>query len=128
MAFQALLRYDKGEHFINLPEAGNKAALLRQISVDISASVDYEADALMTSHHFSPEKLRVVKGKLEVVLEAISKGWGQTKPELVARYAVILDHQNAPFRLHAFVKPDGRLADHYSLEWDINTEGDLSFF
>jgi len=126
--FHATLHYPTAEGLLNLPEAGQRAAFLRQVSLDITTWLDYEAEALYTGHHYDVVKLYSAKGSLEVQLTAISKGYTDPKqPELTGRYSTPLDQNTAPFRFHAFVAPDGELKDNYMLEWQINTSADLVF-
>jgi len=126
--FRATLHYATAEGLLNWPEASQRAGFLRQVSLDITTWLDYQAEALYTGYHYDVVKLHSAKGSLEVQLTAISKGYTDPKqPELTGRYSALLDHNTAPFRLHAFVAPDGGLRDNYMLEWRINTSADLSF-
>lgn len=126
--FHATLRYPTAEGPLNLPEAGQRVAFMRQVSLDITAWLDYEAEALYTGHHYDVVKLYSARGSLEVQLTAISKGYADPKqPEITGRYSAPLDQNTAPFRFHAFVAPDGDLKDNYVLEWRINTSADLLF-
>lgn len=126
--FRATLHFPKAEGLLNLPEAGQKPAFLRQVSLDITAWLEYEAEALYTGHHYDVVSLYNANGSLNVQLTAISKGYaGSGQAEITGRYSARLDHNLAPFRLHAFVAPDGDLKDNYMLEWRINTSADLQF-
>lgn len=126
--FHATLHYPTAEGLLNLPEAGQRATFLRQVSVDITAWLEYGAEALYTGHHYDVVKLHCATGGLEVQLTALSKGYADPRqPELTARYSASLDQNVAPFRFHAFVAPDGDLKDNYMFEWRINTLADFSF-
>ena len=80
--FRATLHYPKAEGLLNLPEAGERLAYLRQVSLDITAWLEYEAEALYTGHHYQVVNLHDAKGCLEVQLTAISKGYDDpSQPE-----------------------------------------------
>lgn len=125
--FHATLRYPTAEGLLSLPETGQRVAFLRQVALDITAWLDYEAEALYTDHHYDVVKLYTARGSLEVQTTAISKGYTEPEPELTARYSSPLDQSTSPFRFHAFVEPGGDLKDNHMLEWQFNTLADLLF-
>jgi uncharacterized protein YutE (UPF0331/DUF86 family) len=126
--FHANLHYPIAEGLLNLPESSQWLAFLRQVSLDITAWLDYETEALFTGHHYDVTNLCSAKGSLEVQLIANSKGFtASNQPEITGRYNAVLDHNNAPFRFHSFVAPDGELEENHMFEWRINTLSDFLF-
>ena len=83
----------------------------------------------MTDWHYDCVKILKTNGQLSIRLRAVPKGYGikSEDAELIGQYQSNLNKANAPFRLHAFLEPDGSLKKNYSLEWYIDTKGDIRF-
>lgn len=101
---------------------------MRDLTVIIKAKLDYKAEALMTDWHYNCMKILQAKGELNVTLTSVPKGYTSEEIELVGQYQSTLNEENAPFRLHAFLEPDGSLKEGpLHLEWILNTRGNVKF-
>ncbi len=128
LEFEAYIEVDKAKGSLVLPKAEEKIAVLRDLTVIIQVKLDYRADALMTDWHYDCVKLLQAKGKLNVNLTSVPKGYKSEEIEVVGRYQSNLNEENAPFRLHAFLEPDGSLKEGpLHLEWIVNATGDIEF-
>lgn len=127
LELDASIVHDRADKFLILPNAEEKMAVLRELTITIKASLNYKADALLTQHHYVCEKILGATGQLEVRITAIPKGYKSEEVELIGIYQSDLTEKNAPFRLHSFLEPDGTLKENWMLEWNINTRGNLSF-
>ncbi len=128
LEFKAYIKVSKAKGFLILPNAEEKIAVLRDLTVIIKAKLDYKAEALMTDWHYDCIRILQAKGELNVNLTLVPKGYKSKKIELIGRYQSNLTEENAPFRLHVFFEPDGSLKDGpIHLEWIMNTKGDVEF-
>ncbi len=128
LEFEAYIKVDKAKGTLILPNAEEKIAVLRDLTAIIEAKLDYKAEALMTDWHYDCMKILQAKGKLNVNLTSVPKGYKSEEIKLVGRYQSNLNEKNAPFRLHAFLEPDGSLKKGpLHLEWIVNTKGDVEF-
>jgi len=128
LEFEAYIKVDKAKGSLILPNAEEKIAVLRDLTVIIKAKLDYKAEALMTDWHYDCMKILQAKGELNVNLTSVPKGYKSEEIEVVGRYQSNLNEKNAPFRLHAFLEPDGSLKEGpRHLEWIVNAKGDLKF-
>lgn len=129
LEFYAQVILDRADPFIILPNAEEKIAVLRGITIKIRASLEYEAEAFMTEHHYDCEKILKANGQLDVNITAIPKGFKSKDVEIIGKYKSNLNEENAPFRLHSFLEPDGSLKESSPriLEWIINTKGNVKF-
>jgi len=110
-----------------LTDAAEKIGMLRGISVTIKAALEYAAEALMNDWHYDARKVLSANGHLIVSITAVPKGYKSEEMEVIALYQEKLDHENAPFRLHCFVEPDGSLSKNRILDWDMKTKGRVKF-
>lgn len=128
LEFEAYIKIEKAKGSLILPNAEEKIAVLRDLTVIIKAKLDYKAEALMTDWHYDCMKILQAKGELNVTLTSVPKGYTSEEIELVGQYQSTLNEENAPFRLHAFLEPDGSLKEGpLHLEWILNTKGDVKF-
>lgn len=121
--------FDRPDGFLILPNAEEKIAMLRGLTVAMKAFLEYKAEALMTDVHYDVRRLLKANGQLNVTLAAIPKGYESKDVELIGKYQERLNEENAPFRFHSFLEPDGSLKERSpcSLEWNINTKGTIKF-
>jgi hypothetical protein len=126
---RAIIALSRGESVIRLPDAEEFVPVLRDIDIKLSVSVTYDALALYDQAHYDVQKILTVSGALELTITAVPAGYDtESKKHLVSgTYRCDLDEKNAPFRLHAFVEPDGSLTDNHILDWTINTKSVLRF-
>ncbi len=128
LEFEADIKVDKAKGYLILPNAEEKIPVLRDLVVIIKAHLDYNAEALMTDWHYDCMRILQAKGELNVNLTSVPKGYKSEEIELIGRYQSTLNEENASFRLHAFLEPDGSLKDGpIHLEWIMNTMGDVEF-
>lgn len=127
LEFESRVIFDRAEKALRLLNAEEKIAVLRKLTVVIKILLNYKSEAFMSDVHYDCSKILQADGKLSVRLTAIPRGFGSEEAELVGQYEHNLNEQNAPFRLHAFLEPDGSLKKNYHLEWSINTQGTLKF-
>lgn len=129
LELNARIVLERADKSLILPNAEEKIAVLRGLTITIKASLDYKADALMTEAHYDCRKIQEATGELRVRLTAIPKGYKSEEVELIGLYQSDLNKENAPFRLHSFLEPDGSLKEDAprTLEWSINTKENLSF-
>jgi hypothetical protein len=126
--FHAELNFRKAEGLLVLPDSEEKVPFLRDFALTIDASLQYKATGMKGGAHFDVREIQESKGKLAIVLTAIPKGYEGEKPKIIGKYESTLDNQNAAFRIHCFLEPDGSLKEeNRSLEWKINAVGDLIF-
>jgi len=110
------------------PNAEEKIAILRDLTVIIKAKLDYKAEALMTDWHYDCIRILQAKGELNVNLTLVPKGYKSKEIESIGRYQSNLNEENAPFRLYVFLEPNGSLKDRpIHLEWIMNTKGGVEF-
>ena len=114
---------------ISLPGYDEHLEVLRDISVTVSAQVSYHGYGAATGSHYSVDTLNSAKGTLRVEIRGYPLGYDPDDPSqaLVGILEAPLDQRSAPFRLHAFREPDGRLASNRTLEWAIGCVGVLRF-
>jgi hypothetical protein len=125
--FHAELKFRKAEGILILPGSEEKIPFLRDLDLNIDASLQYEATGMKGGAHFDVREIQESKGKLAIVLTAVPKGY-EEKPKIIGKYESILDKQNAAFRIHCFLEPDGALREQNRyLEWKINAIEDLVF-
>jgi len=128
LEFKAEIKVDKAKGSLILPNAEEKIPVLRDLVVIIEAHLDYNAEALMTDWHYDCMKILQAKGELNVNLTSVPKGYKSEEIKLIGRYQSTLNEENASFRLHAFLEPDGSLKEGpIHLEWIVNTKGDVEF-
>lgn len=128
LEFKADIKVDKAKGHLILPNAEEKVSILRDLVVIIKAHLDYNAEALMTDWHYNCMKILHAEGELNVDITSVPKGYKSEDIELIGRYKSTLNEENASFRLHAFLEPDGSLKDGpIHLEWIMNTTGDVKF-
>lgn len=127
--FHAQVLLDRADSCIILPKAEEKIAVLRNIRIDIRTFLEYEADAFMTEYHYICEKILKANGQLGIMIAAIPRGYKSEDVKIIGKYNTDLDENNAPFRLHSFLEPDGSLKKDSPrhLEWIINTKGSVEF-
>lgn len=126
--FHAELKFRKAEGFLVLPESEEEVTFLRDLSLTIDASLQYTAKGMKGGAHFDVREIQNSSGRLILVVTAIPRGYEGEKPKIVCNYESSLNEQNAPFRLHSFLEPDGTLKDQNRfLEWKINTSGNIVF-
>lgn len=130
--FHAEIKFRKAEGFLSLPESEEKVAFLRDLSLTMDANLQYDAEGIKGGGHFhiraGLSKPQKSKGNLTVLLKAIPKGYEGEKPKIVGRFQAVLNEQNAPFDVHAFLQPDGSIRDeNRHLEWKLNVSGNLVF-
>lgn len=127
--FDAQITFDRADPFLLLPSAGDKVTLLRGMTVNIGIFLEYTAEAFMNEYHYDCRKILEAKGLLDVRVAAVPKGYGSEDVEIVGEYHCDLNQENAPFRLHSFVEPDGSLRERSPrvFEWTINTTGNVKF-
>lgn len=114
---------------IHLDGAEEYAPVLRDVEIKMVASLKYEALALYDEAHYDVRKLITADGNLRLTITAVPDGYTQENKEhlISGSLQAVLDSTNAPFRLHAFVGPDGTLKGNRHLEWSINVNSDLVF-
>lgn len=129
LELEARVMFERADAILNLPDAEEKIAALRRLTAEIKVVIDYQVHALMTDWHYDCVKILKTNGQLSIRLRAVPKGYGikSEDAELIGQYQSNLNKANAPFRLHAFLEPDGSLKKNYSLEWSIDTKGDIRF-
>jgi hypothetical protein len=129
LEFYAQILLERPDGFLILPDAKEKIAMLRGLTISIKAVLDYKAEALMTTAHYDVRKLLSANGQLNVDLTAFPKGYESEEVELIGKYQEKLDEKNAPFRFDSFLEPDGSLKERSPciLEWNINTKGNIKF-
>ena len=129
LELDAHIMLDRPDGFLILPNAEEKIAMLRGVTVAMKAFLEYKAEALMTDVHYDVRRLLKANGQLNVTLTAIPKGYESKDVELIGKYQEKLNEENAPFRFHSFLEPDGSLKERSpcSLEWNINTKGTIKF-
>jgi hypothetical protein len=126
--FHAEVKFRKAEGLLVLPDSEEMVPFLRDLTLTMDASLQYEARGMKGGAHFDVREIQESKGRLTIVLTAIPRGYEGEKPKIIGKYESTLDNQNAPFRVHCFLEPDGALRDqNRSLEWKINAIGDLIF-
>lgn len=128
LEFEAYIKIDKAKGSLILPNAEEKIAVLRDLTIIIKTKLDYKAEALMTDWHYDCIKILQAKGELNVNLTSVPKGYKSEEIELIGQYQSNLNEENASFRLHTFLEPDGSLKEGpLHLEWMVNTKGDIEF-
>ena len=127
LELEAHIIFDRAEKALNLSNAEEKIAVLRRLTIIIKILLNYKSEAFMTNVHYDCSKIREADGQLSIRLSAIPRGFESEEVELIGQYKASLNEQNASFRLHAFLEPDGYLKDNYHLEWSINTHASLLF-
>jgi hypothetical protein len=126
--FHAELKFRKAEGSLVLPDSEENIPFLRDLALAIDASLQYEATGMKGGGHFDVEEIQKSKGKLTIVLTAVPRGYEGEKPKIIGKYESTLDDQNAAFRIHCFLQPDGAIRDQNRyLEWKINAIGDLVY-
>lgn len=119
--------YLDASKMLKLPNVEKEISVLRGMKAKIQASLNYEAESLMMDWHYSADKITKANGQLNIVVEIMPMGSKSSKEELIGEFKADLTENNAPFRLHTFRNPDGSLRGNRSLDWNINTKGDLTF-
>lgn len=129
LEFNSRILIDRADKILVLQNAQDKLAGLRGLTIMIKANLKYRADAIKTESHYNCRTIQEASGQLTVRLNAVPKGNKSEETELIGLYQSELNKENAPFRLHSFLKPDGSLKEDAPriLEWSVNTKGNLSF-
>jgi hypothetical protein len=128
LTFRGEIKFRKAEGLLLLPESEEKVPFLRDLTVIIDASLQYEARGMKGGGHFDVRDVQQSTGKLTILLAAIPKGYAGEKPKIIGKLESALGCQNAAFRLHCFLEPDGTIRDQNRiLEWKIKGIGDLIF-
>jgi hypothetical protein len=128
LTFRAEIKFRKAEGLLLLPDSEEKVPFLRDLTVIIDAVLQYEAGGMKGGGHFDIRDIRQSTGKLTIFLAAVPKGYAGEKPKIIGKFELALNSQNAAFRLHCFLEPDGAIRDQNRLlEWKINGIGDLIF-
>jgi len=126
--FDAHIYAYKAQGILNLPDAEEKIEVLRDLHILIKANLNYEAKAIVDNWHYDCIEPLKVNGELYIQIMFTPRGYESKEVKLSGLYKAKLDQKNAPFRLHAFLNPDGTIKDGpMNLEWNINTSGDLTF-
>ena len=127
IGFNGNISLERAGESLALTEASEHISMLRGINIKLAAELEYDCDAIITDYHYISRKVKKSKGKLNVTISAVPKGYESEEIELVGHYESELNEENAPFRITSFLNPDGSLKSNYSLEWTLNTKGDVSF-
>jgi len=128
LTFRAEIKFRKAEGLLVLPGSEEKVPFLRDLTLIIDATLQYEAKGMKGGGHFDIREIQQSKGKLTIFLAAIPKGYAEEKPKIIGKFESTLNSQNAAFRLHCFIEPDGAIRDQNRLlEWKINGIGELIF-
>ena len=117
----------RAEETLSLDCANEEIAILRELYIAIHINLNYKSEALYSHVHYSCDKIIEANGNLNIILTTIPTGYEREEMEIIGRYEIELDETNSPFRLHAFRNPDGSLRENRSLEWNINSVGNLRF-
>jgi hypothetical protein len=126
--FHAELKFRKAEELLVLPDSEENIPFLRDLGLTIDASLQYEAIGMKGGSHCDVREIQKSKGNLTIFLTAVPKGYEGEKSKIIAKYESTLDNQNAAFRFHCFLEPDGAIRDqNRHLEWKINAVGDLVY-
>ncbi len=121
------IKFMRAEETLSLDSADEKIAILRELYITIHINLNYKSEALYSHAHYHCDKIIEANGNLNIVLTTIPRGYEREEMEIIGRYEIELDETNSPFRLHAFRNPDGSLRENRSLEWNINSVGNLRF-
>jgi hypothetical protein len=126
---QANIILPRSESAILLAGAEEFVPMLRDIDIGLTVSLHYEAIALYNQAHYDVRNILEAQGELKLIITAVPTGYdNESKKHMVnGSFSSSLDKQNAPFKLHAFVEPDGTLSNHRILDWTINTKSVLRF-
>ena len=128
LTFRGELKFRKAESLLVLPGSEEKVPFIRDLTLIIDATLSYEANGMLGGGHFDIREIIQSFGKLTILIAAIPKGYQEEKPKIVGKFESLLNEQNAPFRIHCFLEPDGTIRDQNRiLEWKINGIGDLIF-
>ena len=128
MTFRAETKFRKAEGVLVLPDSEERVPFLRDLTLIIDAFLQYEARGMKGGGHFDIRDILQSQGKLTISLTAVPKGYAGEKPKVIAKFESDLNSQNAAFRLHCFLEPDGAIRDQNRLlEWKINGIGDFVF-
>jgi hypothetical protein len=128
LTFRAEIKFRKAEGLLLLPDSEEKIPFLRDLTLIIDAVLQYEARGMKGGGHFDIRDVQQSTGKLTIRLAAIPKGYAGEKQKIIGKFESALSSQNAAFRLHCFLEPDGAIRDQNRiLEWKINGIGDLIF-
>ena len=128
LTFRGEIKFRKAEGLLVLPGSEEKVPFVRDLTLIIDASLVYEANGMKGSGHFDIREIQQSTGKLTIMLAAIPKGYTGEKPKIIGKFESLLNPQNAAFRLHCFLEPEGAIRDQNRiLEWKINGIGDLIF-
>lgn len=121
--------FERAEEVLKLSDAEDKIVVLKNISVELVITFDYNTENIINSAHYSCDKILDSNGKLNVILYMVPRGYEEKESELIGRYEVELNKENSPFNFHAFRNPDSTIKrdSGHMLEWNINTKGDLTF-
>jgi hypothetical protein len=127
--FEAEVKLDKPDKSIILPEAEEKIAVLRGITISLKVHLDYKAKTFASTHHYDINEILEANGQMIVRLSAIPKGYESESSVITAEYLSELNVGNSPFRFHSFLEPDGTLKEQAPrmLEWNINSKGIVKF-
>jgi hypothetical protein len=125
--FAVQISSDKAEGILRLSNTNEKIKMLRRILINIQITLNYQAEGLVTPHHYNCEKVLKASGRLNIVITVSPKGFESQENQLIASYQSDIDETNTFFRLHAFREPNGTLTKNHTLEWNLETTGDLQF-
>ena len=129
LSLQASIGLRTAASTVALPGADEYVGVLRNVEIGLQVSARYEAVALFDQYHFNIMELQELAGDLTLSLSAVPAGYaeGSRRHQISGAMQLPLDKRNAPFRLHAFVRPDGSLTDNHSLEWNLSGVSAMQF-
>ena len=127
LTYEAQINLQTSNGYLVLHGAEEKISVLRGVRIFLKANLDYEVEAMMSDWHYDVRKLISANGILALKITAVPRGYTKDENEIIGEYTAQLTQNNAPFKLHCFVEPDGELRKNHSLNWNINTIEPLKF-
>jgi hypothetical protein len=126
---EATVRLRRLGGILILPACDDHVQILRDAELKLSVNLSYRAQALLASPHYHVERLLESSGRLDLSITAVPRGYAVDDHTHLLRGSLSapLDLEHAPFSLHAFTEPGGRLEDHHSLDWNVDVSDTFRF-